>query len=131
AMTALYTDFFFFPRLHFSVQPWVAMAATGAALAAACGGAFAAIRGIVRLRAAEALRPPAPAELRPLILERLGYARALTPSQRMILRNIERRPVRAGLTVAGVAGSVAILTSGTFSVDSLVYFIDFQFNHAT
>jgi putative ABC transport system permease protein len=130
AMTGLYTDFFHFPLFHFRLLPWVVLAGTGAALAAAFGGALAAIRGVVKLRAAEALRPPAPAEFRPLIVERLGYARVFTPAQRMILRNLERKPVRAALTVAGIAGSVAILLSGTFWVDAVEYFIDVQFNQA-
>jgi len=128
AMTGLYTDFFQFPTFHFQLEPWVVLAGAGSALVAAFGGALAAIRGVVGLRAAEALRPPAPAEFRPLMIERLGYAAAFTPSQRMILRNIERKPVRAALTVAGIAGSVAILLSGTFWVDAVEYFIDVQFN---
>jgi putative ABC transport system permease protein len=130
AMTGLYTDFFHFPLFHFRLLPWVVLAGTGAALAAAFGGALAAIRGVVKLRAAEALRPPAPAEFRPLLVERLGYVEVFTPSQRMILRNLERKPVRAALTVAGIAGSVAILLSGTFWVDAVEYFIDVQFNQA-
>ena len=128
AMTGLYTDFFHFPLFHFRLLPWVVLAGTGAALAAAFGGALAAIRGVVKLRAAEALRPPAPAEFRPLLVERLGYAEVFTPSQRMILRNLERKPLRAAFTVAGIAGSVAILLSGTFWVDAVEYFIDVQFN---
>ena len=128
AMTGLYTDFFHFPLFHFRLLPWVVLAGTGAALSAAFGGALAAIRGVVKLRAAEALRPPAPAEFRPLLVERLGYAEVFTPSQRMILRNLERKPVRAAFTVAGIAGSVAILLSGTFWVDAVEYFIDVQFN---
>ena len=128
AMTGLYTDFFHFPQFYFRLLPWVVLAGCGAALAAAFGGALAAIRSIVRLRAAEALRPPAPAEFRPLLVERLGYARVFTPGQRMILRNLERTPVRAALTIAGIAGSVAILLSGTFWVDAVEYFIDVQFN---
>jgi putative ABC transport system permease protein len=128
AMTGLYTDFFHFPLFHFRLLPWVVLAGTGAALAAAFGGALAAIRGVVKLRAAEALRPPAPAEFRPLLVERLGYAEVFTPSQRMILRNLERKPLRAVFTVAGIAGSVAILLSGTFWVDAVEYFIDVQFN---
>jgi putative ABC transport system permease protein len=124
AMTGLYTDFFHFPEFHFRLLPWVVLAGAGVALAAAGGGALAAIRGVVRLRAAEALRPPAPAEFRPLIVERLGYARVFTPAQRMILRSLERRPVRAALTVTGIAGSVAILLAGTFWVDAIEYFID-------
>jgi putative ABC transport system permease protein len=127
-MTSLYTRLFHFPDFNFVMPAWLALAGAAAALAAAFGGAFAATRGILRLRAAEALRPPAPAQFRPLILERLGYAHVLTSAQRMILRNIERRPVRAATTVAGIVGSVAILIAGTFWADSLEWFIDVQFN---
>jgi len=129
AMTGLYTNLFHFPRFHFSMPAWLVLAGAGAALAAAFGGAFAATRGILRLHAAEALRPPAPAEFRPLLLERLGYVGLLTPAQRMILRNLERRPARAASTVAGIVGSVAILIAGIFWGDSLDWFIDVQFNH--
>lgn len=128
AMTGLYTDFFHFPEFHYRLEPWLLLASAGAALAAAFGGALAAIRGVVRLRAAEALRPPAPAEFRPLMIERLGYAGLLTPSQRMIMRNLERKPLRAVTTAAGIAGSVAILIAGTFWSDAIEWFMDVQFN---
>ncbi len=128
AMTGLLSDFFHFPSFEFRVLPLVALAGTGIALLAGYGGTVAAIRGVVRLRAAEALRPPAPAEFRPLLIERLGYARLATPGQRMILRNLERKPLRATFTVIGVAGSVAILITAAFWYDSLDYFMDVQFN---
>jgi putative ABC transport system permease protein len=128
AMTGLYTDFFHFPEFHYRLEPWLVLAGAGAALGAAFGGALGAIRGVVRLRAAEALRPPAPAEFRPLMIERLGYAGLLTPAQRMIMRNLERKPLRAAITVAGIAGSVAILIAGTFWSDAIEWFMDVQFN---
>jgi putative ABC transport system permease protein len=128
ALTGLYTDLFQFPRFRYFMPAWLVLAGVAAALAAAFAGALAATRGVLRLRAAEALRPPAPAEFRALLLERLGYAHLLTPAQRMILRNLERRPVRAAATVAGIAGSVAILIAGIFWGDSLEWFIDVQFN---
>ena len=128
AMTGLYTDLFHFPRFHYFMPAWLVLAGAAAALAAAFGGALAATRGILRLRAAEALRPPAPAQFRALLLERLGYAHLLTPAQRMIMRNLERKPVRAATTIAGIAGSVAILIAGIFWKDSLDWFIDVQFN---
>jgi len=128
AMTGLYTDFFQFPEFNYLLSPGIVLIGAGAALIAAFGGALAAIHGVVRLRAAEALRPPSPAEFRPLMVERLGYAALFTPSQRMVLRNLERKPIRAATTVAGIAGSVAILIAGTFWSDALDYFIDLQFN---
>jgi putative ABC transport system permease protein len=128
AMTGLYTELFHFPQFNYFMPAWLVLAGTGAALAAAFGGALAATRGILRLRAAEALRPPAPAQFRALMLERLGYVELLTPAQRMIMRNLERKPVRAATTIAGIAGSVAILIAGTFWMDSIEWFIDVQFN---
>jgi putative ABC transport system permease protein len=128
ALTGLYTDLFQFPQFHYFMPAWLLLAGAAAALLAAFGAALAATRGILRLHAAEALRPPAPAEFRALLLERLGYAHVLTSAQRMILRNLERRPVRAASTIAGIAGSVAILIAGTFWADSLEWFIDVQFN---
>ncbi|HLS86166.1 MAG TPA: ABC transporter permease, partial [Burkholderiales bacterium] len=74
-----------------------------------------------------ALRPPAPGAFRPTILERAGLSAALTPAQRMILRNIERKPVRAASTVAGIAGSVAILIAGTFWADAIEWFMEVHF----
>lgn len=127
-MTELYTDYFHFPELHFRILPWVAATGALTAVVAAFGGALGAIRGVLRLKPAEALRPPAPTEFKPLLIERLGYAELATPAQRMILRNLERRPLRALFTVAGIAGSVAILISGTFWTDALEHFIDIQFN---
>jgi putative ABC transport system permease protein len=127
-MTALYTDFFHFPQFRYRLVPWTLAAGTAVAALAAFGGALAAIAGILRLRAAEALRPPSPESFRPLLVERLGIAGILTPAQRMILRNLERKPVRAALAVAGVAASVAILLSGAFWSDSVEHFIDVQFD---
>jgi putative ABC transport system permease protein len=127
-LTGLYTDFFQFPRLLYVLSPGVALGATAVALAACFGGAWAATRAVVRLRAAEALRPPAPEAYRPLVAERLGAGGALTPAQRMILRNVERRPGRAAATAAGVAAAVAILVSGIFWKDAIDWFMDIQFN---
>jgi putative ABC transport system permease protein len=127
-MTGLYTDYFHFPELHFAILPWVAGTGALTAVVAAFGGALGAIRGVLRLKPAEALRPPAPTEFKPLLIERLGYAALATPAQRMILRNLERRPLRAVFTVAGIAASVAILISGTFWTDAVEHLMDVQFN---
>ena len=128
AMTGLYTRFFHFPEFNYMLPAWLVAAGAIAALAAAFGGAVAAMRSILRLRAAEALRAPAPARFRPLLLERIGWTRILTPAQRMIMRNLERKPLRAAITVAGIAGSAAIIISGTFWGDALEWFMDAQFN---
>ena len=46
----------------------------------------------------------------------------------MIFRNLERRPVRSLLAIAGVAASVGLIVSGTFWWDAINYLVDTQFN---
>ncbi|MGE5094082.1 MAG: ABC transporter permease, partial [Betaproteobacteria bacterium] len=130
AMTQLYTRFFHFPEFDFFIPPAIVLAGAAIALVAAASGTLAAIRGVVRLRPAEALRPPAPAQFRPLLVERLGYAKLLTPSQRMVMRNLERKPLRAATTVAGIAGAGAIMVAGIFWSDAVDRFMDVTFNRA-
>jgi putative ABC transport system permease protein len=48
----------------------------------------------------------------------------------MILRNMERRPLRTLLSIAGVAASVAIVVMGNFFRDAMDYIVDSQFNVA-
>ncbi|HET9580037.1 MAG TPA: ABC transporter permease, partial [Usitatibacter sp.] len=130
AMTQLYTRFFHFPEFDFFIPPAIVLAGAAIALVAAASGTLAAIRGVVRLRPAEALRPPAPAQFHPLLVERLGYAKLLTPSQRMVMRNLERKPLRAATTVAGIAGAGAIMVAGIFWSDAVDRFMDVTFNSA-
>lgn len=127
-MTRMYADFFHFPDFRHQMLPWVILAGAGASLAGAVLGTLQAIRRVVRLPPAEAMRPPAPPSFRPTLIERLGFARWTTPALRMIVRNLERRPLRSAFTVLGIAGSVAILIAGTFWRDAVAHFMDVQFN---
>src|SRR5690606_9854818 len=99
----------------------------GISVAGACSGALAAVWRAVRLPPAEAMRPQAPPRFRPGALERLGAGALLSPAARMILRNLERKPVQALLSAVGVAFSVAILVTGLSTFGSVDYMIDLQF----
>lgn len=127
-MTRMYASFFHFPQFSHQMLPWVILVASGASLAGAVLGTLQAIRRVVTLPPAEAMRPPAPPNFRPTLIERWGFARWTTPAVRMIVRNLERRPLRSLFTVLGIAGSVAILIAGTFWRDAVGYFVDVQFN---
>jgi len=48
----------------------------------------------------------------------------------MILRNMERRPLRTTLSIGGVAASVAIVVMGNFFRDAIDFLVDSQFNLA-
>ena len=45
----------------------------------------------------------------------------------MILREMERKPVKAAMSCLGIALAVAILVLGSFSIDAINYIIYFQF----
>jgi putative ABC transport system permease protein len=61
------------------------------------------------------------------LLERLGLGRLLSTSARMVVRNLERRPLRAAFTVTGIALAVALQISGAFWLDAIAHIVDVQF----
>jgi putative ABC transport system permease protein len=125
--TEMYGQFFRLPAYEYRLELWVVATAVLLTAGAATLGTLTAVRRAVVLPAAEAMRPEPPAEYRRLWLERIGFAQLLSPAGRMILRRIGRQPVRAALTVFGIALSCAILVMGSFVEDTIDYMIEFQF----
>lgn len=126
-MLGLYAEVFRFDRLAYVTDPGVVTAAVLITLAAAATGTWAAIRSIVRLRPAQAMQPPAPPAYRATLLERLAAGRRPPPAALMVVRHIERRPLRAALTVIGIALAVALQISGAFWMDAIAHIVDVQF----
>lgn len=126
-LTGLYADFFRFPSFEHRLAPRLVLIAAGISLVTAVLGTLGALRGVVRLAPAEAMRPPAPARYRRTLVERLGL-RGLSQPLRMILRNMERRPVRSALSTAGVAAAVAIVIMGNFFQDAIDAIVESKFN---
>lgn len=130
SLTALYAQYFRFPEHQARLEPWVVLLAVGVALAAAIGGALATVRRAVTLAPAEAMRPPSPGRYRPLLIERIGLHNFLSPATSMVVRHIERRPLRAAATLGGIAAALAIIVVGLFWRDALDYMIRVQFEAA-
>ncbi|HJV61378.1 MAG TPA: ABC transporter permease [Albitalea sp.] len=127
--TGLYAEFFHFPRFDHRIAPWLLVVSAGITVGTAVLGTLNAIVATVRLAPAEAMRPPAPGRYRRTLLERLGIQR-IGPALRMIIRNMERRPLRTGLSIGGVAAAVAIVVMGNFFRDAIEVVVDSQFNLA-
>lgn len=126
----LYADFYHFPYLHFSLSGFaIAVSLLVAALAAVFGAVLAVAR-VLRLAPAEAMRPEAPAHFRPGPLERLGLQRFMPLSVRMIMRNLERNPVKALLSVLGLALAISLMITGQYTFDALNEIIRVQFRTA-
>ena len=123
----LYMRFFRFPEFAYIARPALITAAILISGAAAVSGALAAVRAAVRLPPAEGMRPIAPAVYKPLMLERLGLGSLLSARMSMVLRDLERRPVRTLSSIIGVALAAAVLVVGTFAFDSARYMSELQF----
>ncbi len=129
-MARLYRDFFRFPKLEFIGGPRLILWAIAVSAVAAGFGALLSLRGVVSLPPAEAMRPESPPQFRQGVAERLGLATAISISSRMILRNLERRPWKAVLTVVGMSFAVAILIVGFYFFDAIEYLVQVQFRTA-
>ena len=130
SMLQLYNEYFKFPVLLFRLSPGVAISAVGIALGAAALGGFAAVRRAVRVSPAEAMRPESPARYRRSLIEVRWLHRHLTTTIRMIVRNLERQPVRAISTVIGIAFASAILQVGFSLIDAMDQLMVTQFSVA-
>ncbi len=126
-LTIMYTTFYRFPLFGFHWSPSVVASALLISSAAAVVGTLAAVRRAVRLPPAEAMRPEPPAVYRPTLIDRTGLGDLLPQAARMIFREIERKPVKAALTVLGISMAVSVLILGSFTLDAINYIINFQF----
>ncbi|ADH87568.1 protein of unknown function DUF214 [Ancylobacter novellus DSM 506] len=128
AMIAAYRGFFRLPVFTFELTPWSLVAGTAVSFAMASLGVLSAVRNVLVLPPAVAMRPVAPLRFRRLRLEGLMTAFGYTPQRMMIVRNLAGRPVRTALTVIGIAFAVPMVVLGLFWRDAIDHMIDVQFN---
>lgn len=129
-MTELYTEFFRFPELDHHLSIAIVLKAFAVAAVAGATGTFGAVRRATQLPPAEAMRPEPPTVYRPTTAERWGLQRWFDQPTRMVLRHVERQPIKSLLTSLGVGLAVAILVVGLFIVDALDEIVSFQFERA-
>ena len=126
-MLGLYDEVFRFNGLTYETSAWLVVVSALLAAAAAAAGTWNAIRAVVRLKPAQAMQPPAPPAYQPTLVERLGLRRFVSTGAMMVIRNFERRPMRAAFTVTGIALAVALQISGAFWIDAIAHIVDVQF----
>jgi putative ABC transport system permease protein len=129
-LSHMYLDYYRFPYVFYDLRPAAALTAAAICAAAAVLGAIHAVIRAASLPPAEAMQPAPPARYRVSIVERLGLRRLLSQPSRMIVRNIERRPLKAFFTVAGTAMACAILINGGFWSDAVDFMVNIQFRLA-
>ena len=127
-LVQVYHRFFRFPDLSFRLDRTALPTAVIVSTVAAIIGVFSAVRRAARLPPAEAMRPEPPANYRPALVERTGVGRWLSHTFRIAVRNIERRPMQAVFTVAGLALATGILIVPNCFRDGVFEILDFQWD---
>ncbi len=127
-LVLMYHRFFRFPDLAFRIDHTALPLALLVSAAAATIGVFSAVRRAARLPPAEAMRPEPPANYRPALVERTGIAHLLSHTFRIAVRNLERKPVQAFFTVAGLALATGILIVPNCFRDGVREIMDFQWD---
>ena len=129
-VVSVYHRFFRFPSLTFHPDWRMFAVALIASAAAAFLGVAGAVRAAVRLPPAEAMRPEPPADFKPSLIERTGFAKLAGPAFRMALRNLERRPWQAFFTAFGLALATGIPIVPGAIRDGIHYLLSYEWDLA-
>ncbi len=127
SLTDIYAQYFRFPSFEYHISSKAIFLAFFFAAAMSVLGTIGTVLRAMMLPPAEAMHPEAPGIYHQTFIERIGRRGMFSPPTIMILRQLQRRPVRAVLSCLGMAFSVALLVIGNFTVDIVNYTIDFQF----
>ncbi len=123
----IYMDVYRFPYLIYKLTPGAIGAAVIISVASALAGTLFSLRRAAKQPPAEAMRPEPPAEYRITLIEKTGIGRLLSQPSRIIVRNVERKPVRTILSIIGIAVACATMITSGFFKDSVDYMVYVQF----
>ena len=126
-LASLYAEFYRFPILVYKPETQMFIWAGIITAITAIAGASGAVVKAVSLPPAEAMRPEAPPQFRPRIVDALKRA-WMSPSLRMMLRNLERRPWRALVSTFSICCSVMIVVVEFGMFDALDRMLKLQFS---
>ncbi len=118
---------FRFPYLDYRLHPGVVAISLAISGVAAVSGTLFSVYRAARLPPAEGMRPETPTVYRATFLERIGLQRWFAAPTRMILRHLERRPVKSLLTVLGIACACGLMMIGNYQRGAIDFMVDVQF----
>ena len=126
----IYMEFYRFPYLLYELKPSMVMTVVLISITSALVGTLHSVWKTAKLPPAEAMRPEPPAKYRKSIFEHIRLWRLLSQPTRIIIRNIERRPIRSLLTVIGIALSCAGIIAATFFQGAMDFMVNVQFKQS-
>jgi putative ABC transport system permease protein len=128
----VYTDTTFrFPYLDYQLRPGIVLIAFAVAAFAAVSGTLVSVIRAVRIPPAEGMRAEMPVAYSTSFVERWGLARWLAAPSRMVLRHISRYPLKAFLTVLGIACACGLMMVGNYQKGAIDFMVDVQFRQAS
>lgn len=130
-LAEVYARFFQFPDAAYAPEPGLAAIGILVAGGAGVAGALAAVRRAVTIPPAVAMRPEAPARYRRRAIERTRLWSGIGPAGRIILRNIGRARVKAGISVVGIAVALGLVVAVLSLFDSVDYMEEVQFRNVS
>ena len=127
-MSHIYMEFYSLPFMVYTLKLQVIVAAVLISFAVAILGTLYAVRSAARLPPAQAMRPEPPAIYHATMVERLGLQRWFSQPTRMILRHIERQPLKSLLTTLGISMACGIMMIGGFQEGAIDHMVDVQYS---
>jgi len=126
-MSNIYMEFYSLPFMVYTLKPQVIIAAILISWIVAILGTLYAVRNAAALPPAQGMRPEPPSVYHTTIVERLGVQRWFSQPSRMILRHIERRPLKSLLTVLGIAMACGVIMVSGFQEGAIDHMVEVQY----
>ncbi|MBN1474919.1 MAG: ABC transporter permease [Syntrophaceae bacterium] len=123
----IYMAVYRFPYLVYILKPWVIIAAVFVSVFSALAGTMHTLWRAAKQPPAEAMRPEPPAQFKVSLLEKIGLGRKITQPSKIIMRNIERKPIRTLLSIIGISLACGTMIASGFFKDAVDYMIKVQF----
>ena len=126
-MSNVYMVLYSLPYMIYVLKPQVIIAASLISMGVAVMGTLYSVYRAARLPPAQAMQPELPAKFHTTLVERLGLQRWLSQPTRMILRHIERRPLKSLMTTLGIAMACGIMMVSGFQEGAINYMVEVQY----
>ena len=127
-MSNIYMEMYSLPFMIYVLKPKVIVAAAVISMLVAILGTLYAVRQAAKLPPAQAMRPEPPALYHATLVERLGLQRWFSQPTRMILRHIERHPLKSLLTTLGIAMASGVMMIGGFQEGAIDHMVEVQYS---
>ncbi len=128
AMSYLYMNIYSLPYMLYQLKPDIIAYAILITVTVAMAGTLYSVRQAARLPPAQGMQPEQPVLYKQTLIERLGLQARFSQPSRMVLRHIERRPLKSLLTILGISMACGIMMVGGFQKGAIDEMIKVQYN---